>query len=341
MKKTKTVIVFLLTVILFVCSGCNPVKNFFAFGTVINISLEKGKVNKTVSEINDRFDKLNNQFDTDNPTSDLGRLNSAKAGEKITVSNDTYNLLALSKDIYQKTDGAFNIATYPLSELWKLSPDTYSAYAVNFVPPSQQLIDNVLLNCNFDDIVLSENNVVIKNNSNIKISFGALAKGYAGDIAYKIAVDNKNEGFIDVGGTIFVCGDKNVNIGIGSPRENEFEYFGKVKLTGGSIICTSGDYYRYYMYEGKRYHHIFGIDGYPANSGVISATIVSTDNKASGALCDALSTAVVALGTEKGIELVNFYGLSAVIITDENSYYLVNLDENIFTLKDTSYTKNV
>lgn len=342
MKKQTKFLAILLLLSLFIFTGCTPYyNNFFAFGTAINLSLEKGKVNKTVREVNQEFEKLDKLFDTNIENSDLFKINNANKGEEIIISPDTYGLLELSKEVYEKSDGAFNIATFLLSEIWKLSPDTFILNSEAFSPPSSTVIEETLLNCDFDDIVLLGNNTVLKNNNKLKISFGALAKGYAGDKAYEIAIKNKNKGFIDVGGTIFICGDSYLNIGIGSPRETEFDFFGKVRLTGGSIMCTSGDYYRYYTHNSNRYHHIIGKNGFPSNSGVISATIISTDNKASGAMCDALSTAVVALGVKDGANLINQYGLSAVIITNENTYHLVNIDESMFTLKDTNYTKYV
>ena len=109
-------------------------------------------------------------------------------------------------------------------------------------------------------------------------------------------------------------------------------------MSGGAVVCTSGDYERYYYACGKRYCHIIGRDGYPVDNGIISVTIISKDRNAlSGAMCDVLSTAVFALGRDKGVEYAKKYGAGLVIIYADNTFETFNVDS--FELKDDSYSK--
>ncbi|MEG1612802.1 MAG: FAD:protein FMN transferase [Clostridia bacterium] len=339
----KKIVIAVLIIILACCAvGCNPIdERIIAFGTVVGLKLDKGNPNKTLKTLEPYLSALDRDFDTDYEDGSLYKINNAKAGQEVVVSNEAYELLQLAKKLYKQTNGFFNIATFPLTELWKLSPLTYVSFKENYTPPTAQEIAEILPNCNFNDLTLKDNNVVIKSNEKIKVSFGALAKGYAGDKALSIARSNKNQGIIDMGGTIFTLGDGPFNVGIGNPRESNVDYFAKLTLSDGAIVCTSGDYHRYYIVGDKRYHHIFGTDGYPTQNGIISVTIVALNNKFSGALCDGLSTSVFALGLVNGTKLLNEYGIGAVIITADNKYSLVNLDESIFTLNDTGYKKYV
>ena len=84
--------------------------------------------------------------------------------------------------------------------------------------------------------------------------------------------------------------------------------------------------------------HIIGRDGYPVDNGIISVTIISKDRNAlSGAMCDVLSTAVFALGRDKGVEYAKKYGAGLVIIYADNTFETFNVDS--FELKDDSYSK--
>lgn len=116
-------------------------------------------------------------------------------------------------------------------------------------------------------------------------------------------------------------------------RDIKGKYIGIVEVSDKAVI-TSGDYERYFEENGKRYHHIFDPNtGYPANSGLISATII-TGLSIEG---DALSTAVFVLGLEKGIELVeSLEGVEGIFITEDKNIYVTSGLENNFIFSNES-----
>lgn len=340
-KIIKTVFaVVMMIAVMTTMTACNreTAERFFDFGTVIEIKLDGKKTKSTVDNIITRYNYLDKLFDAENTASDIYKINHAAADEIVAVDAVTYSLIELSKEMYEKTDGVFNIATYGLSVLWRFTSTTYSEYDTDYTPPAAEEIAAELNHCDMDDLVLLGGNKIKKLDGDLMIGFGAVAKGYAGDAAKADYIQSGQTGILNVGGTIFSVGDKCFNIGIGNPRDSSSDYFGKVTVPGGSVVCTSGDYYRYYEVDGVRYCHILGAGGYPASvDDIISVTVVST-NGTGGAMCDILSTAVFASGVQKGTELANEYGVSLIIIFNNNTYKTVNCGDGLFTLKDSGYT---
>jgi FAD:protein FMN transferase len=170
------------------------------------------------------------------------------------------------------------------------------------------------------------------------VDLGGIAKGYTGDEAIKIYKRNNiKSAYINLGGNVVVLGNRPDGspwrIGIQNPRAANGLYIGVVKVTGKAVV-TSGDYERYFERNNVRYHHILDTKtGYPADSGLISATII-TDVSMDA---DALSTATFVLGLEKGMKLVNsLKGVEAVFITKDKKVYVTEGLKSSFTFDDES-----
>jgi thiamine biosynthesis lipoprotein len=171
------------------------------------------------------------------------------------------------------------------------------------------------------------------------LDLGAIAKGYAVDETAAVLEKNGiDSGIIDFGGDIFALGekkDKGENywrIGVQDPKGNRGAYIGVLKVKNKSVV-TSGNYERYFEEAGRRYHHIFSVKtGCPAESGLLSVTIVADD----AACADALSTASFAMGWEGGRDLIaRVGGAEGIIVFDDLSVRLTgDLD---FTLTAEEY----
>jgi len=326
MKKILLSILMLLLIIL-PLAGCTKSTENYAFGTYYSIEIEGKNAGKQINEIEILLKDLESKVSTSIIESDVNKINSAKANTPIVVSNLTATLFNLSKDLYAKTKGAFNPATFPLTELWCFAPSNYIGVANRI--PSQEEINALLPLCDFNLFSL-EGNVIIKGLDNAKLDFGGIAKGYAADCAYEV-IKNSNKAVLDIGRTFRVKGD--ITLMVADPRSNDF--VAKATLFDQSV-ATSGDYERYYFVNGKRYHHIIGRDGYPSgtneSSPIISATIVGE----SATVCDALSTATLVLGYEESRPIIEEFGYSALLLT-ENGYYVIG--ENIFDVIDQSRAK--
>ena len=143
---------------------------------------------------------------------------------------------------------------------------------------------------------------------------------------------------IAVGGSILLYGSKadgsDWNVAVQNPRGQDGEAMGLLSLSGTTNVSTSGDYEKYFMQDGKRYHHILDPStGYPADSGLISVTIVSD----SGLLSDGLSTACFVLGKEKGEKLLETYGAEGVFIDQNKKVTVTKGLKDKFTILNKEY----
>lgn len=235
------------------------------------------------------------------------------AGIKPTkVSDDLFNLIKRSKVYSSISNGAFDISIQPLINLWNefLSqnqlPDSASVKSI------LQLVDfkKIILDSSKNEIYLSENNM--------KISFGAVGKGYAAERT-KALLKNMgvNSGLVNAGGDICAWGNqsngKPWEIAIQHPRD-ENKLIAWLEIKDQSIV-TSGDYEAFKIINGKRYSHILDPkSGYPVNS-LYSTTVIAYNAE----LADAMATAIFVLGPDKGLQLAEqIKGLEAILFTSND-----------------------
>ena len=153
----------------------------------------------------------------------------------------------------------------------------------------------------------------------MRAHLGGIGKGYAVDRAAAIMRGRGiNDFMIQSGGDLYVAGrrgDRPWRAGIQDPRGPAGSIFAAMDLTD-SAFSTSGDYERFFMKDGRRYHHIIDPDlGEPAR-GCRSVTIVTPR----AVVADGLSTGVFILGPEKGMALIErLQGVEGVIVTDSNN----------------------
>lgn len=240
------------------------------------------------------------------PDSEISRLN--RLG-KLAVSPETFYILKKSQEFWKLSDGAFDITVSGLVDLWGFTDKKYKV-------PEESEIKAALKFVGSQKIIFNdEKNVVEFIASGVKVDLGAIAKGYALDCALKkLKENNITSCLINIGGQIYCMGDrfgKPWKIAIQSPRGKDFVDFLELKDAGAA---TSGDYEQYFVKDNARYNHILNPKtGYPANSGIISATVITNNNLAA----DALSTAIFVLGKEKGMELIKKFPGTKVKIIDE------------------------
>lgn len=174
------------------------------------------------------------------------------------------------------------------------------------------------------------------------LDLGAVGKGIACDVAQDYLKQQKkvSGAVIAVGGSILLYGSKadgsNWNVAVQNPRGQDGEAMGVLSLSGTTNVSTSGDYEKYFMQDGKRYHHILDPStGYPAESGLISVTVVSK----SGLLSDGLSTACFVLGKEKGQKLLETYGAEGIFIDQNKKVTVTKGLKDKFTILNEEYTE--
>ena len=154
------------------------------------------------------------------------------------------------------------------------------------------------------------------------IDLGAIAKGYITDRLVEYLTDNGvTSAIISLGGNIYAIGTSDgrpFRIGVQDPAGEGGAILGYVEISNKSVV-TSGDYQRFFVQDGKVYHHILDPEtGYPTDNGLASVTIIS-DRSTDG---DALSTSCFVLGLEDGMELVNgIDGVEAIFVDHDGNMY--------------------
>jgi len=236
--------------------------------------------------------------------SEVSRLN--KYGE-ISASPELFYILKESNRFWEASGGAFDITVGPLIDIWGFTDK-------KFRKPQGIEIKETLKVIGANKIVLNFNNNVVKFMlPGMKIDLGGIAKGYAVDCAVKkLKEAGIKSCLVNAGGQIYCLGTKDElpwKIAVRNPRGKDLQEILELK---DKAVATSGDYEQYFIKNKKRYPHILDPKtGYPANSGVVSVTVIAAD----GLTADALATAIFVLGKNKGLELARkFPGVKVKII---------------------------
>ena len=208
----------------------------------------------------------------------------------------------------------------------------------NFQVPSQNTLDQLLPLTDAGNISYDKETKKISFGvEGMKIDLGGIAKGYTSSRIMDIYKDNGiTSGLVNLGGNVQALGTKTDGtkwkIAVQSPDDTE-DYLGILSVQDKAVI-TSGGYERYFEQDGVTYHHIIDPKtGYPAESGLVSVTIVSED----GTLADGLSTSLFIMGKEKAADFWREHkdDFDAILMSDDGTLYVTEGLENDFSTERT------
>lgn len=279
---------------------------------------------KAVEESFKILEEIDNMANVTKSNSDISKINSASGVSYVKVNPEIIKMVQTSIKYSKLTDGAFDITLGPIINLWGIGTDKERL-------PSDAEIKEKLLLVGYDKIKINEKeNSIMLLKQGMALDLGGIAKGFAADEVLKIYKKyNIQNGLINLGSSsMYAVGknesDKQWAIGIKHPRsEKTDDYLGIIRISN-EALSTSGDYERYFIKNGKRYHHIIDSKtGYPSDSGVMSDTIVIQGKVPDNSmLADILTTTVFVLGPEKGIKFIESLPNVACEITgSDNKIY--------------------
>lgn len=246
--------------------------------------------------------------------SDIYAVNHS-GGKAVQVSEDTATLLENALRVCRQTDGALDISIYPVVKAWGFTTGEYQV-------PDAETIQVLLSHVDYSAVQFQPETRTVALPAGMEIDLGSIAKGYAGDQVMDIfRAQGVTSAFISLGGNVQVIGSKPDGsawrIGIQNPQGEGNA--GVLEVVDQAVI-TSGGYERFFEQDGETYWHIIDpVTGGPAKNGVISVTVVGD----SGMLCDALSTALFVLGTERAAEYWRTYGGFDYVMIMEDGEILV------------------
>jgi thiamine biosynthesis lipoprotein len=229
------------------------------------------------------------------------------------VSAETIEVMTIARQVSEWTQGKFDITFGALSDVWKFDQDQDDS-----IPTRAQIAARLPLIDYRKLVVDAKAGTAFLQKKGMRVHLGGIGKGYAVDRAVDILRKaGLNDFSVQAGGDLYVAGrrgDRAWRLGIADPRAPDGSIFARVELAD-STFSTSGDYERFFMKDGVRYHHILDPStGQPARLSR-SVTIVSKR----GVLADGLSTGVFLLGPEEGMKLIEqLPDVEAVIVGADN-----------------------
>ena len=226
---------------------------------------------------------------TDFRPSPLNDVNAAAGKAPVTVPSELFELIVRAQALAEESGGVFDITYAAVGMLWR------AARAAGCLP-DPALLAQALQRVGYREIVLDPSvPAVFLPKAGMRIGLGGVGKGYAVDRAYHVL---RARGFVNF--MVTAAGDIRVHSHEKAPRpwqialENPFRagYAAGGLLIKTGAVATSGDYQRYFMRDGVRYHHVLD-----ARSGHIRQDVASVTIAAPTALtADLYATTIMAMG---------------------------------------------
>jgi len=261
----------------------------------------------------DEFASLERLMSTWVDASDVSRVNHSAGVQPVVVSAEVRDVMKTARQISEWTGGGFDVTFGALAGLWKFDHDQDNTL------PDMQAVRARLPLIDYRAIQIDDAaGTVFLKRRGMSIHLGGIGKGYAVDRGAAILRGRGlNDFMIQSGGDIYVAGRKDGRpwrLGIQDPRGPANTIFAELDLSDGTF-STSGDYERFFMKDGTRYHHILNpATGAPAR-GARSVTVV-TDR---AVIADGLSTGTFIMGADAGMKLIErLPGVEGVIVSDRN-----------------------
>ena len=308
--KNKTALL-LCACLLLSCCGCAKAEkktaSFFAMDTIMQITAY-GAAEDAIAQARDVIEGLDTMLDATDPQSMLSRVQDGESLPRTILAP-----LQTAQTIAAATDGALDVTLYPLSDAWGF-------YSKEYRVPPQSEIRSLLENRG----AFSVRDGKLSCTAGLKLDLGSVAKGYAAMCAAeKLRQNGVQSAVLSLGGNVQTVGRKpdgsDWRVSVTDPLHPD----GTVcdLLVGETAVVTSGSYQRSFTENGHTYHHILDpATGAPAQSGLLSVTVVCAD----GTTADGLSTALFILGAERGTALwrSGTIPFDALWITEDREMYV-------------------
>ncbi len=308
--------------------------SFYAMDTYMSMTAYEVASSEALEGVAAMIMDLEAELSATNESSAVARLN---AGEVVQLEADsaTVALLNRAREVYTLTEGSLDISIYPVVKLWGFTTGEYQ------VPAEAELIA-LLETVGFDKIDLGASASSLQLPSDMQLDFGALAKGYAGDVAREsLAEAGIDSAILSLGGNIVTIGSKvdgsSWRVAITDPASTD-DYAAVVEVADVSVV-TSGVYERNFTDEatGVTYCHIIDPStGYPVDNGLLSVTVICAD----GTLADGLSTALMVMGQEAALDFWRTHqdlDFQLMLINDSGQVLITQGLEGSMTLMSQDY----
>ena len=316
----------LLLTFLGACSNKNEEvrEHAFKMDTIMDIKAYGPKAGKAIEAAFQRIDEIEQMASASIETSDISKLNQAAGKEYIKVHPEILKMIKTAVKYSELSGGAFDITVGPLIKLWAIGTESERV-------PADSEIKALLPLVGYQNISINEADSSVKLlKEGMSVDLGGIAKGYAADETVRILKEyGVKNAVISLGGSsVYTLGQKADKslwaVAVQHPRKNEDNQYACIIRMPEKALSTSGDYERYFIKDGKRYHHILSpFTGYPAEAGVMSDTIViRSDVDDRNMLADILTKVTFVSGVEKGFQIIDSLpGVECLAVTTDYKIY--------------------
>ena len=286
------------------------------FGTLVDITIydaDDDRIAKASAAVSARLNELHRTWHAWEPST-LTNINQQLArGEPAVLDDEGLKIIGQATELSISSNDLFNPAIGKLIGLWGFHS---SDAPTGPPPPLKEIAGLVAKSPRMSDLVIDGHRLTSANPA-VQLDLGAFAKGYAVDVAIDIVKElGIKNAIVNAGGDLRAIGrhgDRPWRVGVRNPDGPGV--LASIETQGDESIFTSGNYERYFDYEGRRYHHIIDPrSGYPAN-GATSVTVICSN----GAIADAAATALFVAGPEHWPDIARKMGIDYVMLVDEGN----------------------
>ena len=285
-------------------------RQFFAMDTVMSFIAYGERGEEAVEAAVQEVERLDALLSTGIAESEVSRINASGEGDL------SEKILSEGLAIWKQTGGLFDVTIYPLMQLWGFPTGNYHVPTEEELKQTMSLVDS-------SKVILDGNHVTLGEKQ--KMDLGGIAKGYTSNRIMEIFQEyGVTSAMVSLGGNVQTLGKKpdgtDWQVGIQNPDNVQGDLLGAVAVQDQAVI-TSGGYERYFEENGQTYIHILDPrTGCPAESGLASVTIVSSN----GMLADALSTSLYIMGLDEAEAYWRIYAdeFDMILMTDDGTVYV-------------------
>jgi len=343
MNKIKMMLIVLISISITACFPSNNSAKIEVLlqgrtmGTTYNIKVVATPEQVEVLALQDKIDavlkQVNQEMSTYIPDSEISLFNKLQSTDSVEVSSGFARVLKESIRLGELSNGKLDITVGPLVNLWGFGPEQRPEKV-----PSDIILASALARIGLKNLHL-EGTQLSKDIPNLYIDLSTTAKGYGVDIvAELIEVNGIVNYLVEIGGEMRLKGFKHTGelwaIAIEKPildSSGEQRTVHQVIIPKDNAVATSGDYRNYFEVDGQRFSHIINPEtGRPINHNLVSVTVIHP----SSMTADGLSTTLMVMGTEQGMEFAENNNLAALFISKTDHGF-----SEIFTVKFKQYLK--
>lgn len=318
-------------------SGLEPIsaeRESYRLGTVVRLTVwgeDKTALDHALDDSMAEITRLESLFSVNIADSDISKIN-ANSGQFVEVSPETKEVLALAVKNAAMTHGAFDPTIGPVVKLWGIGTKNARVPSDSEINAARALVD-------YRKVSIHDKGgrTYVAVGKGQSLDLGGIAKGWIADrIAALLKERGVKSAIVDLGGNIYALGEsprgREWKLGLRHPQKPRGEYFAAVDVADTSVV-TSGAYERYFEKDGVRYHHILDPStGRPAQSDLISVSVISKKSADADALC----TALFVMGLDRSAAFLKRHlDIQAALVKGGNNAVFITPDlKGCFKLTD-------